>query len=164
MDTVLISQTKLQDSTVYKVTFFGRDPAGNESNLIINDNVTFDISSPIITIIDPGNNHYTPGTNINYSTSEDLLSAKIIYVGTSGDKKRLNTEIVITPEGLLAGIHNSDDYNKADLRDSATYMIGFEARDLAGNYARPVGLYNYHVDRTLPIISILSPKSNSYSN
>jgi len=43
-------------------------------------------------------------------------------------------------------------------------MIGFEARDLAGNYARPVGLYNYHVDRTLPIISILSPKSNSYSN
>ena len=164
LDTVLISQTKLQDSTVYKVTFFGKDPAGNESNLIINDNVTFDISSPIITIIDPGNNHYTPGTNINYSTSEDLLSAKIIYVGTSGDKKRLNTEIVITPEGLLAGIHNSDDYNKADLRDSATYMIGFEARDLAGNYARPVGLYNYHVDRTLPIISILSPKSNSYSN
>ena len=43
-------------------------------------------------------------------------------------------------------------------------MIGFEARDLAGNYARPVGLYNYHIDRTLPVISILSPTSFFYSN
>ena len=163
-DTILISQTALQDSTIYKVSFFGKDPAGNESNLIVNDNVAYDISSPIITIIQPGNNYYTPSTNINYSSSEDLLSAKIIYVGTSADKKRLNTEVIITPEGLLAGIHNSDDYNRADLRDSATYMIGFEARDLAGNYARPVGLYNYHIDRTLPVISIISPSQNSYSN
>ena len=79
----------LQDSTIYSVTFLGKDPAGNESNLVINDNVAYDISSPIVTIIEPGNNHYTPSTNINYSTSEDLLIAKIIYVGTSGDKKRL---------------------------------------------------------------------------
>ena len=163
-DTVLSSQTILQDSTIYRVIFSGTDPAGNESNLVINDNITFDISSPIITIIEPGNNHFTPSTNINYSSSEDLLSAKIIYVGTSADKKRLTTEVVFPPEGLLAGLHNSDQYVKADLRDSATYMIGFEARDLAGNYARPVGLYNYHIDRTLPVITILSPISNSYSN
>jgi len=163
-DTVLTSQSTLQDSTIYKVIFSGKDPAGNESNLVINDNVTYDISSPIITIIKPGNNHYTPSTNINYSCSEDLLSAKIIYVGTSGDKKRLNAEVIITPEGLLAGNHNSDEYNRADLRDSATYMIGFEARDLAGNYASPVGLYNYHIDRTLPVISIISPIQDSYSN
>ena len=163
-DTVLISQSTLQDSTIYKVIFSGKDPAGNESNVVINDNVNYDISSPIITIIKPGNNHYTPSTNINYSTSEDLLSAKIIYVGTSGDKKRLNAEVVISAKGLLAGNHNSDEYNRADLRDSATYMIGFEARDLAGNYASPVGLYNYHIDRTLPVISIISPMQNSYSN
>ena len=163
-DAVLINQSTLQDSTIYKVIFSGKDPAGNESNLVINDNVAFDISSPIITIIKPGNNHYTPSTNINYSTSEDLLSSKIIYVGTSGDKKRLNAEVVIPPDGLLAGIHNSDEYIKADLRDSATYMIGFEARDLAGNYASPVGLYNYHIDRTLPVISVISPSQNSYSN
>ncbi len=163
-DTVLTSQSMLQDSTIYSVTFSGKDPAGNESNLVINDNVTYDISSPIITIVEPGNNHYTPSTNINYSSSEDLLSAKIIYVGTSGDKKSLNAEVVLPPEGLLAGNHNSDEYNRADLRDSATYMIGFEARDLAGNYASPVGLYNYHIDRTLPVISIISPTPNSYSN
>ncbi|MEC9274309.1 MAG: Ig-like domain-containing protein, partial [Candidatus Neomarinimicrobiota bacterium] len=163
-DTVLTSQSILQDSTIYSVTFSGKDPAGNESNLVINDNVTYDISSPIITIIEPGNNHYTPSTNINYSSSEDLLIAKIIYVGTSGDKKRLNAEVILPPEGLLAGNHNSDEYNRADLRDSATYMIGFEARDLAGNYASPVGLYNYHIDRTLPVISIISPTPNSHSN
>ena len=39
-DTVLTSQSILQDSTIYSVTFFGKDPAGNESNLVINDNVT----------------------------------------------------------------------------------------------------------------------------
>ena len=122
-DTVLTSQTSLQDSTIYNVSFLGKDPAGNESNLIINDNVHYDISSPIITINEPGNNHFTPSTNINYSSSEDLLIAKIIYVGTSGDKKRLNAEVIIPPDGLLAGTHNSDDYNRADLRDSATYMI-----------------------------------------
>jgi len=164
IDTILIAQTTLQDSTVYRVSFFGMDPASNESNLVINDRVTFDISRPILTIIEPGNNHYTPSTNINYSTSEDLRSAKIIYVGTSAERKRLTAEVTISPEGLTAGVHNSDDYAQADLRDSSTYMIGFEAQDLAGNFANPVGLYNFHVDRTLPVFSDISPQSNAYSN
>jgi len=164
IDTILIAQTTLQDSTVYRVSFFGMDPAGNESNLVINDRVTFDISRPVLTIIAPGNNHYTPSTNINYLASEELLSAKIIYVGTSAEQKRLTTEVTISPEGLTAGVHNSDDYAQADLRDSATYMIGFEAQDLAGNFANPVGLYNFHVDRTLPVFSDISPQSNTYSN
>ena len=164
IDTILIGQTTLQDSTVYRVSFFGIDPAGNESNMVINDRVTFDISRPILTIIEPGNNHYTPSTNINYSTSEDLRSAKIIYVGTSAERKRLTAEVTISPEGLTAGVHNSDDYAQADLRDSSTYMIGFEAQDLAGNFANPVGLYNFHVDRTLPVFSDISPQSNAYSN
>ncbi|SVD73041.1 uncharacterized protein METZ01_LOCUS425895, partial [marine metagenome] len=55
-------------------------------------------------------------------------------------------------------------YAQADLRDSSTYMIGFEAEDLAGNFAKPVGLYNFHVDRTLPVFSNISPRSNTYSN
>ena len=164
IDTILTAQTTLQDSTVYRVSFFGKDPAGNESNMVINDRVTFDISPPVLTIIAPGNNHYTPSTNINYSTSEDLRSARIIYVGTSAERKRLTAEVTITPEGLTAGIHNSDDYAQADLRDSSTYMIGFEAQDLAGNFANPVGLYNFHVDRTLPVFSNISPQSNTYSN
>ena len=164
IDTILIAQTTLQDSTEYRVSFFGMDPAGNESNLVINDRVTFDISPPVLTIIAPGNNHYTPSTNINYSTSEDLQSVRIIYVGTSGERKRLTAEVTITPEGLTAGVHNSDDYAQADLRDSSTYMIGFEAQDLAGNFANPVGLYNFHVDRTLPVFSDISPQSNAYSN
>jgi len=164
IDTILIGQTTLQDSTVYRVSFFGIDPASNESNMVINDRVTFDISRPVLTIIAPGNNHYTPSTNINYSTSEDLRSAKIIYVGTSAERKRLTAEVTISPEGLTAGVHNSDDYAQADLRDSSTYMIGFEAQDLAGNFANPVGLYNFHVDRTLPVFSDISPQSNAYSN
>ena len=132
--------------------------------MVINDRVTYDISPPILTIISPGNNHYTPSTNINYSTSEDLRSVRIIYVGTSAERIRLTTEVTITPEGLTAGVHNSDDYAQADLRDSSTYMIGFEAQDLAGNFANPVGLYNFHIDRTLPVFTDISPQSNTYSN
>ena len=164
IDKLLTAQTTLQDSTVYRVSFFGKDPASNESNMVINDRVTYDISPPVLTIIAPGNNHYTPSTNINYSTSEDLRSVRIIYVGTSAERIRLTTEVTISPEGLTAGVHNSDDYAQADLRDSATYMIGFEAQDLAGNFANPVGLYNFHIDRTLPVFSDISPQSNTYSN
>ena len=75
-----------------------------------------------------------------------------------------SAEVTISPEGLTAGVHNSDDYVQADLRDSSTYMIGFEAQDLAGNFANPVGLYNFHVDRTLPVFSDIYPQSNTYSN
>jgi len=154
----------LHDSTIYTISFAAKDYAGNTSETVIMENVLYDISPPMLKIISPGNNHYTNGSELSFSQSENLQFGKISWVGNGRDGEPLSVSWELNEDAIKSGEHELNIYHEPILIDGGDYKIKYEGRDPAGNEGQPVEIIHYKVDRTAPVFSNLEPLSDSYVN
>ena len=63
---MLKNQTNLLDGTVYDLIFIGQDLAGNQTGFITTPNITYDITLPVFTILDPIDGAYANYLSLSY--------------------------------------------------------------------------------------------------
>jgi CheY-specific phosphatase CheX len=154
----------LVDGCVYRVDFFGEDPAGNRSDTVSVYDVTYDVTAPVITITFPTDGIYSSDANVIFTLSEDLARGEITWHGTTPQGQP--SEIAYSLEGatLRSGEHQlSDDY-LPQLVDGGTYDITIEGEDFAGNRALAPKVVNFHFDRTPPVFTELYPPDSTFVN
>ena len=78
-EVMLNNGPNLFNGSIYKVEFSGIDFANNESNLVLIENLHYDDEAPEISISRPINSEQIKSTVVSYITSEDLLSANVIF-------------------------------------------------------------------------------------
>jgi CheY-specific phosphatase CheX len=72
-DVKLMQAPRLSDGIVYDLSIFGMDLAGNTSDTITVANLTFDITPPRISIVEPVSGASRNSVAISYKLSEDLI-------------------------------------------------------------------------------------------
>ena len=76
---MLKNQTDLVDGTVYDLIFIGQDLAGNQTGFIATPNITYDITLPVFSILDPIEGAYANYLSISYELSEPLKDGSITW-------------------------------------------------------------------------------------
>ena len=117
----------MKNGSVYTLKFQGNDRAGNKSNEIIIDRLSFDNLSPTIEINFPTSNSSINDIDINYSISEDLDSMIIEFERIDGNEDFDSPHIIYLSNGdLLKGDNKSIlNSNKPLLNDGSIYNIKF---------------------------------------
>ena len=156
----------LVNGSIYNVIFEGSDKAGNNISGMTIEELTFDNGPPVLSI-DMENNYNTFNSPIiNYSTSEDLFSGKIIFENIGGSQD-MNSPHVIDLQGneLIFGEHLNENFNNIpSLINDAIYNIIFSGEDKAFNKAENIKLENMRFDNVFPIAVISKPLSSSTIN
>ncbi len=152
-DHAFAESLNLVDGSVYRLTFFGSDFAGNTSDTVLVDSITYDVTPPVLTFLSPGSNIFTTESDLRYSTSENLVRGRLRWEGTGKDGEQLMEAVDLTGPAAEAGEHHSDSFYIPDLQDGAVYTITLEGEDAAGNRGTPAQLTHYRIDRTPPVIS-----------
>jgi hypothetical protein len=143
----------LVDGSVYRLTFFGSDFAGNSSDTVRVDSITYDVTPPVLAFISPTSDIFTTESDLLYSISEDLTQGRLVWEGTGPDGEQLLDVFDLTGPAAKAGEHHSDSFYIPDLQDGADYTITLEGEDAAGNKGTTARLTHYRIDRTPPAIS-----------
>ncbi len=160
----LSNASQLVDGAIYKITFQGTDFAGNQSEIVVMSDVLYDISPPILQIVSPVNNHFTNGTELTFSHSEDLAGGLISWDGRDDENAILTTAWNLNNQILKKGEYELNNYFEPKLEDGGIYTITFTGVDPAGNKSIPVSIQNYHIDRTPPEFRNVKPHSGSVVN
>ena len=160
----LSNSPQLVDGAIYKITFQGKDFAGNQSEKVIMSGVIYDISPPILQIVSPVNNHFTNGTELTFSYSEDLAGGLISWNGRDDENTIITTAWNLNNQILKKGEYELNNYFEPKLEDGGIYTITFTGVDPAGNKSIPVSIQNYHIDRTPPEFRNVKPHSGSVVN
>ena len=156
----------LLNGSIYNIVFQGNDEAGNSISGMTIEGLTFDNGPPILSINLDNNYKAFNSSSISYSTSEDLLSGKIIFENIGGEND-INSphEIVLTGKQLSSGDHTLENFNNSlNLNNDSFYNIIFSGEDVAGNKAELVKLENMRFDNILPIADISIPLPSSIIN
>jgi len=147
----------------YSLLYVAFDPAGNQSDTTIVDNIEYDITPPTIAFTYPESNIFTIETKVNFDVSEDMYDFNIDWKGdgTVGESHPVNFN---QQKVLPAGSYNSDDLIVPELKDGFSYTISLNGRDRAGNVATPVELTDIRVDLTPPEFTAFFPESGAFIN
>jgi len=134
---------------IYNITATAYDKANN-SNSIINTNITIDITAPIISLITTGFNtsNSTPEIAFNFTDAFSPVANCILYFNTSA----VNNSIVQNNTNTVLSPNNSQ-------RDG-NYEVYFICMDLAGN-SNESNKINITIDTTPPIINFSDPTTFS---
>lgn len=160
----LSNAPRLKDGVIYNILIQANDFAGNESEAMVMAGVLYDISPPVLQIDSPGNNHYTKGTELKFSFSEDLAVGRISWDGSKPDNTIIAASWDLNGQLLKNGTYALNDFFEPELEDGGIYTITFSGKDPAGNIAVPAQINNYTIDRTPPIFSNLLPIDDSFVN
>ena len=145
----------------YKIEFSGEDLAGNVAKNISINNLTFDTSSPELTILTPSVNGFFSDINMSIQINELLLSGEIIFEQNGGAKDPLSPhKIELTNDQLKEGKHSGININSlTTLTSNAVYNIRIEGIDQAGNQGVSEEITNITFDEIPPEIAIISPEA-----
>ena len=149
----------LFNGSIYKVEFSGIDFANNVSNSVVIENLHYDDESPEISISRPINSEQIKSTVVSYMSSEDLLSANVIFSQTSGTVD-VNSphNVKLSGQQLTKGVHTDFDLNiTSELADGGRYTVNIEGFDKAGNAAKVVAIEDVFFDLLPPVLSLDSP-------
>ena len=156
----------LKDGSIYKIEFSGEDLAGNIAKSISINNVTFDTSSPELSILTPSVNGFYSDINMSIQINELLLSGEIIFEQNGGAKDPLSPhKIELINDQIKEGKHSGININSlTTLTSNAVYNIRIEGIDQAGNQGVSEEITNITFDEIPPEIAIISPEADSFIN
>ena len=153
----------LVDGTIYSITYDVTDLAGNNGLAVVNTNITYDATLPVISAAAPVTGSYVKDTKVSYTLSEAALSGTITWTQTGGTADVTIHTQALTGAELNSGAHaNITLTNAPILVDGAIYTIAYDVTDLAGNNAVTVTNTNVTYDVSVPVISATTPVTGSF--
>ena len=159
----LSNNPTLVDGAVYSISYDVTDLAGNAAVTVINTNVTYDATLPVISATAPVAGSYVKDTKVSYTLSEAALSGSITWTRTGGSIDGTTHVQALTGAELNAGVHaNIALTNSPTLVDGAIYTIAYDMTDLAGNNAVTVTNTSVTYDVSSPVISSAAPVTGSF--
>lgn len=156
----------LVDGSIYSLSISGSDPAGNQSNVPLMENILYDITAPVITAISPNDDEYIPTPAVRFSVSEDIEQGSVVYRRVGG-KPDSNAPYVFGLEnGLLKKGEHADVFltGGPELVEQGIYTIEFSGRDRAENASPEETIQRVIFDSTPPELTVAMPKENSAVN
>lgn len=155
----LINKVTLRDGMNYSISINGKDFAGNISEELKVENITYDISPPEFVIAHPKTNSFVNYLDVIYAVNEPLVSGKMIWINDREEK----TSYDLRPKDYGLGKHILVNYD-IQPEENMPYTILIEGTDLAGNKAESKSIQNVMFDITPPTLSILNPQPNTPVN
>ena len=160
-DGIAISSFSLGDLGV-------QDVAGNALNTTLptlpnTSAIIIDNTDPVISSVSPSSSSMISNANVGYALSETIASGTVTFTRTSGTADGSSPHVIsLTGNELNSGTFSLGALTNApSLVSGATYTISFDATDAAGNSASTVSSTGVTFDNTAPVISSVSPSSNS---
>ena len=160
------NEISLKDGSVYTITFFAADMAGNVAEELRVENITYDSTGPEMTVLNPKPSIFTNQLIIDFSLNEKLKSGKVILERTGGPNDSSSPhEINLIDDQLLQSSKISVDITQqANLASNAVYRISITGLDIAGNEGISNIIDDITFDDIPPEISIISPDIDSFIN
>ena len=162
----LAEKANLVDGSIYSLWISASDAASNESQSDVIENITFDLSKPLITQVSPVSVTHVNHSNINYTSSETLEFMEIIWEQIAGESDTSSPHTIeLAGEDLTGGRHeNLALWESIPLNSGTIYSMTIRASDLAGNEADIVKMNTITYDVELPILALNMPLTDSYIN
>jgi len=139
-DITLADDPTLVDGAIYTVQFDAEDAAGNHATPVINTNVLFDTTVPVISDTAPATGSSPTDTKVSYTLSEAIAAGSVTWTRTSGEDDVGSPHVqALAGDELAVGAHTDITLaNDPTLVVGTVYSVQFDAEDAAGNPAEPV--------------------------
>jgi len=159
---VITNAPMLIDGSTYNISYIAFDPAGNESNHILVENILYDITKPEVAIIYPLPRSISRTSAVTYTLSEELFEGQFKWRWLGGIEDTLAPYIsILSEEERTAGEHVEILLeNNPSVVENALYMMTILGRDRAGNKTEPAFVQGLQYDFTPPELTIISPKDS----
>ena len=102
----LENELQLEDGRQYSITIRGKDFAGNESEPVFVNQITYDISPPVLATAKPGSDSFVNTLDVVYQSNEPLISGQMIWIDANGSSMAFD----IRQNNLMDGRHTLVDY------------------------------------------------------
>jgi len=165
-ETKFFNEPELVEGGIYRLTVTGTDLAGNMSEPVVIDKLTFDATAPIFADVIPAMNSYINAPLVGFWLSENLSEGSLTWqqVGGEDDPNSPHVSTLTGPE-LNSGTHVLSRLRETpELVDGAIYEVNIVGLDPAGNLSETVQIDSVHFDITKPVIVMENPLTNSYVN
>ena len=158
--------SQLADGGRYSVTIEAVDRAGNNAIVSSITDVFFDLLPPVISIESPENGFRVNAPVVSFSSNEQLGEGSITFTRTGGSEDPMSPHSVeLSGVRLNQGTRYDESFeSEIQLKDGSIYSVSFGAQDMAGNVANDVVVQNVTYDSSPPELTILSPKSPTFTN
>jgi len=160
----LLTMPDVVEGSIYKLSFTGRDRAGNFTAPISLPGIQYDFTPPELSLLSLPDSTDINYMYISYDLSEILKEGAITWERTGGtaDSKRIHMQSLLEGE-LLNGVHmKTYILNSPNLKDGAVYSISISGKDRAGNESNIPIAHNIKYDITAPEIDLSHPMARSY--
>jgi hypothetical protein len=150
---------ELNDGVTLDFELSGTDAAGNVSQPHRVENVKYDTTHPIISIIDPISDTAINQSTISLNISEDLVEGYLVVTQTSGvfDTRSPQKIPLLNQEMKLGEYDHAQFVNGPNLQNGSIYTFEFSGKDFAGNEVRSTKVTNVLFDNEPPIVSLSKP-------
>ena len=148
----LVNSVALRDGMSYRISIIGTDFAGNTSDELIVQNITYDISPPEMVISHPKSDSFVNFIDVKYKVNEPLVSGQMIWINDKNEKFMYD----LRENDILEGIHTLQNYD-IETQEQISYQILVTGLDRAGNESTSDTIHNVMFDVTPPTLSILNP-------
>ncbi|MCH7612945.1 MAG: hypothetical protein IIB45_06250, partial [Candidatus Marinimicrobia bacterium] len=160
----LKNQTPLNDGTIYQLSIQGIDIAGNENQIILAENIHYDVSPPIPQLISPENNSFVNNDNVEIILNEDMQNAHLVWKRVSGASAPNIQPMDLSGNMLKRGTHSTSELNDLPLVSGTQYQIEISGTDLAGNNSMTRSFRTVYFDSTPPTLALKEPLTDSFIN
>ena len=130
----IVNAPSLVDGGIYTITFSALDPAGNESNITIVDEILYDITQPVILLTYPLPRSISKTSAVTYNLSETLFEGefKWIWLGGVADPSAPYTAVLTENERQVGDHIDVELTNNPTVVENALYTMSLSGRDRAG--------------------------------
>jgi len=162
----LLNPPQLVNGAIYTFKITGEDAAGNKSDTVIVENITFDADPPIIELLDLSEKSFISSPNLSYSFSEEfsIANAKWEWLDGTRDAAKIHNVQFVNEELLEGGHVDTEFFHDPNLVEGGVYQLTISGYDRAGNEANPIILENLTFDATAPLFDEFTPTLSSYIN
>jgi len=158
----LVNQIPLNDGTIYQLSIQGIDIANNENQVILAENILFDVLPPAPQLVSPENNSFVNSDNVEFMFDEDMQSAKLTWKRISGESDPNIHTIDLTDNILVSGTHSTVELAGLPLVSGTQYQIEISGTDLAGNSSTTQSTRTVNFDSTPPTLVLNEPQPNTF--
>ncbi len=165
-DTKFFDEPSLAEGAVYRLTVSGSDRAGNESEPVVLEELTFDATAPLFDDVTPAIASHIKEPLVGFWLSENLDEGSLTWdhIGGEADESAPHVSQFSGTE-LNAGTHAPALLTETpSLVDGAIYSLALLGRDPAGNLSDTLRIDSVHYDMTVPVIAFEGPDTNSFVN
>ena len=155
----LKNKIKLRDGMNYSISIIGTDFAGNVSEALTVNQVTYDISPPEMITALPKSDSFVNLVEVTYASNEPLIDGQMIWIDISGETQSFDLRL----EDISQGKHTLKNYGIKPM-EAVPYRILIKGTDRANNIATSDTIENVLFDITPPQLVIQSPASNGPVN